>query len=141
MPKRGSDGKFIKEEENFDLSLPHPFTIIKYLIIFRVAFPWYKFITKTDLLDLFYNKVVDCPQCPQCPKLDCSSCPTEKEVIIGHCKPCKPCDKECKPCEKKVCPPCNLVCKDNKCPDTEPCPVCEKCDKKEEKENLNLEEG
>ena len=55
MPKRGSDGKFIKEEENFDLSLPHPFTIIKYLIIFIVAFPWYKFITKTVLLDLFYN--------------------------------------------------------------------------------------
>ena len=65
---------------------------------------------------------------------DCSSCQTEKEVIIGHCKPC---DKECKPCEKIVCPPCNLVCKANKCPDPELYPLCE--DKKE-KENLNLEE-
>ena len=38
MPKRGSDDKFIKEEENFDLSLPHPFTIIKYLLIFPLLF-------------------------------------------------------------------------------------------------------
>ncbi len=80
MP-RGKDGKFTKEE-NFDLSLTHPFTIIKYLLIFIVAFPWYKFVTKTDILDLFYNKVVDC-QKVECPKIDCSSCPTEKEVIIG----------------------------------------------------------
>ena len=36
MP-RGKDGKFTKEE-NFDLSLPYPFTIIKYLLFFIVAF-------------------------------------------------------------------------------------------------------
>ena len=36
MP-RGKDGKFTKEE-NFDLSLPHPFTIIKYLLIFSLLF-------------------------------------------------------------------------------------------------------
>ena len=138
MP-RGKDGKFTREE-NFDLSLPRPFTIIKDLLIFIVAFPWYKFVTKTDLLDLFYNKVVDCPKV-ECPKIDCSSCPTEKEVIIGRCKPCKPCDKECKPCEEKVCPPCNLKCNNKECPNPEPCPACEKCkDKDKEKENLDLEE-
>ena len=137
MPPREKDGKFTREEENFDLSLHHPFIIIKYLLIFIVAFLWYKFITKTDLLELLYNKVVDCPKCL---KLDCSRSQTEKEVIFGRCKICKHCDKECKPCEKTVCPPCNLVCKDNKCPDPDQCPVGGKCYKKDEKENFYLEE-
>ena len=80
---RGKVCKFTKEE-NFDLSLPHPFTIIKFLLIFIVAFPWYKFLAKTDILNLFYNKVVDLPKV-ECPKIDGSSCPTKKEVIIGRC--------------------------------------------------------
>ena len=93
---------------------------MKYLIIFLIAFPWYKFITKTDLLAMFYNKVG-----PKCPKLDCSKC--RREVIVGHCKNC---DKECKPCERsgeKYCPLCDLIRNSTKCPTPEPCPVCEKC--------------
>ena len=31
-------GKLTKEEENFDLNLPNPFTIIKYLIILKLFF-------------------------------------------------------------------------------------------------------
>ena len=135
MP-RDEKGRFTKE--NLDLSLPHPFTILKYLIIFLIVFPWYKFFTKTDILEFFYNKVVDCPKqdCSICPKSDCSTCPKEKEVIIGHCKPCEPCDKVCKPCEEKICPPCNLKCNNGKCPDPTPCPVCPVCEEK-----LNLEES
>ena len=121
MSSRNSRGQFTSKN-NFDLSLPHPFTILKYLIIFIVVFPWYKFITKTDLLDMIYRKVG-----PECPKQDCSICPKEKEVIVGHCKPC---DKECKPCEicgEKVCPPCDLVYDGKVCPTPKPCPVCPKC--------------
>ena len=113
MP-RDEKGRFTK---NLDLSLPHPFVILKYLLILRVAFPWYKIIAKTGVLDLFYNKVLQ----------DCSTCPKEKEVIVGHCKPCKPCDKVCKPCEEKICPPCDLKCNNGKCPDPKPCPVCPAC--------------
>ena len=132
--QRGKGDKFTKEE-NFDLSLPHPFTIIKYLSIFIVVFIWYKFVTKTDILDMFYNKVVDCPKI-ECPKIDCSSCPTEKEVIIGRCKPC---DTGCKLCEEKVYLPCNLKCNNNQCPDPKPCPVCPICEKDKEKEKFDLE--
>ena len=53
MP-RDDKGSFT--EENLDLSLPHPFTILKYLIIFLIVFPWYKFFTKTDILENFIIK-------------------------------------------------------------------------------------
>ena len=72
MP-RDEKGRFTKE--NLDLSLPHPFTILKYLIIFLIVFPWYKFFTKTDILEFFYNKVVDCPN---------HDCPTCKTKIVQH---------------------------------------------------------
>ena len=70
---RDEKGRFTKE--NFDLSFPHPFTIFKYLIIFLVTFPLYKFF----ILEYFYNKVVDYPN-PDCStyqkkKVDCSKCP------------------------------------------------------------------
>ena len=71
MP-RDEKGRFTKY---LDLSLPHPFVILKYLLILIVAFPWYKIITKTDVLDdLFYNKVLQ----------DCSIFPKEKEIIFGY---------------------------------------------------------
>ena len=52
--------KFTKEEGNFNFCHPHPFTIIKFLLSFIITFLWYIFVTKTDILDLFYKKVVDC---------------------------------------------------------------------------------
>ena len=103
--------------------------------MFILAFPWHKFVTKTIILDLFYNIVVNFPKV-ECPKLSCSSFPKEKEVIIDCCKPCKPCDKECKPGEEKVCPPCNLKSHKKQCPDPQPFTLCEKYKKKEEKENF-----
>ena len=53
-----------------------------------------------------------------------------ERIIIGRCKPC---DIECKPCEEKVCPPCNLKCNNNQCPDPKQCPVCPVCENCEKK--------
>ena len=44
MP-RSEDGKFTKNDGGFNFNL-NPFSFIKYLLIFVVVFPWYKFIEK-----------------------------------------------------------------------------------------------
>ena len=49
MP-RDEKGRYTKEETGFYLSLPSPFSILKYLIICLLLFPWYK------LLNLLSNK-------------------------------------------------------------------------------------
>ena len=48
MP-RDEKGRFTKEENGFSLTLPNPFSVIKYLFIYLVFYPWYK------LLGLFIN--------------------------------------------------------------------------------------
>ena len=57
----GQDGRFIREEEfNFNFS---PLSIIRYLSILVLIFPWYKWLENSKALNMF-----DC-QCPtpQCP--------------------------------------------------------------------------
>lgn len=74
MP-RDEKGRFTKDEEKLNIDLPHPFTIIKYLIIFILLFPWYKligfFVEKVKILNIFYNAVCSC-NCKQdtTPKMD-----------------------------------------------------------------------
>ena len=43
MP-RDEKGRFIKEENGFILTFPNPFSIIKYLILCLVLYPWYKIL-------------------------------------------------------------------------------------------------
>ena len=43
MP-RDEEGRFTKEETSFTLTLPSPFSIIKYLFICLVLYPWYKLL-------------------------------------------------------------------------------------------------
>ena len=43
MP-RDEKGRFIKEENDFILTFPNPFSIIKYLILCLVLYPWYKIL-------------------------------------------------------------------------------------------------
>ena len=43
MP-RDEKGRFTKEENGFSLTLPNPFSIIKYLILCLVLYPWYKIL-------------------------------------------------------------------------------------------------
>ena len=95
MP-RGQDGRFIREEEfNFNFS---PFSIMRYLAILILIFPWYKWLENSKALNIF-----DC-QCPtpQCPTKN-YTCPT------------------CPSCENKTCgvyPSCRTV---KACPT---CPIC-----------------
>ena len=37
-------GRFTKEENGFILTFPNPFSIIKYLILCLVLYPWYKIL-------------------------------------------------------------------------------------------------
>ena len=43
MP-RDEKGRFIKEENSFSLTLPSPFSILKYLFICLALYPWYKIL-------------------------------------------------------------------------------------------------
>ena len=43
MP-RDEKGRFTKEENGFSLTLPNPFSIIKYLILCLVLYPLYKIL-------------------------------------------------------------------------------------------------
>ena len=77
MP-RDEKGRFTKEENGFSLTLPSPFSILKYLFICLVLYPWYKILGLIisycfDKLQIkvLMNKMVctsQCPACPVCPK-------------------------------------------------------------------------
>ena len=76
MP-RDEKGRFTKEENGFSLTLPSPFSILKYLFICLVLYPWYKILGLIinycfDKLQIkvLMNKMVcksQCPACPACP--------------------------------------------------------------------------
>ena len=67
---RDGKGRFIKEENGFSLTLPNPFSIIKYLILCLVFYPWYKILgliinycLEKLQLKTFMNKMVcNCPR-------------------------------------------------------------------------------
>ena len=69
MP-RDEKGRFIKEENGFILTFPNPFSIIKYLILCLVLYPWYKILgsiinycLEKLQLKTFMNKMVcNCPR-------------------------------------------------------------------------------
>ena len=66
MPARNARGQFIREDDGFNINIPHPFTILKYLIFFIVLFPWFKTLERKTLFNSVYDKYVapcDC-QCP-----------------------------------------------------------------------------
>ena len=68
MP-RDEKGRFIKEENGFILTFPKPFSIIKYLILCLVLYPWYKILGliinycfgKLQLKD-FTKMICNCPK-------------------------------------------------------------------------------
>ena len=68
MP-RDEKGRFTKEENGFSLALPNPFSIIKYLILCLVLYPWYKILGliinycfgKLQLKD-FTKMICNCPK-------------------------------------------------------------------------------
>ena len=64
MP-RDEKGRFTKEENGFILTFPNPFSIIKYLILCLVLYPWYKilgsfisFLSEKLQFTTFMNKMV-----------------------------------------------------------------------------------
>ena len=65
MP-RNDRGQFMRDG-GFNINIPHPLTILKYLIFFIILFPWYKMLERRNLLDNVYDRYVvpDC-QCPAC---------------------------------------------------------------------------
>ena len=65
MPARNDRGQFMRDE-GFHINIPHPFTILKYLIFFIVLFPWFRILEKKQFFNSVYDKYVtpyDC-QCP-----------------------------------------------------------------------------
>ena len=70
MP-RDEKSRFTKEENGFSLTLPSPFSILKYLFICLVLYPWYKILGLIinycfDKLQIkvLMNKMVCNSQCP-----------------------------------------------------------------------------
>ena len=107
MP-RGEDGKFTKNDGGFNINL-NPFSFIKYLLIFAVVFPWYKFIEKSKILDMIDINNASCPKC-ECP------------LIVPTCPPKEACPTKCKACPTMKWPVC--TCNGTKFP---VCPACEEC--------------
>ena len=66
---RDKKGRFTKEENDFSLTLPSPFSILKYLFICLVLYPWYKILGliinycfgKLQLKD-FTKMICNCPK-------------------------------------------------------------------------------
>jgi hypothetical protein len=53
-------------DDGFHINIPHPFTILKYLIFYVILFPWFRMFEKKQPLSSVYDKYVtpcDC-QCP-----------------------------------------------------------------------------
>ena len=64
MP-RNDRGQFVRDD-GFHINIPHPFTILKYVIFYIVLFPWFRMFEKKQPLSSVYDKYVtpcDC-QCP-----------------------------------------------------------------------------
>ena len=64
MP-RNNRGQFVRDD-GFHINIPHQFTILKYLILYIVLFPWFRMFEKKQPLSSVYDKYVtpcDC-QCP-----------------------------------------------------------------------------
>ena len=66
MPPRNDRGQFMRDG-GFNINIPHPLTILKYLIFFIILFPWYKMLERRNLLSTVYDRYVapdcDCPAC------------------------------------------------------------------------------
>ena len=65
MPARNDRGQFVRDD-GFHINIPHPFTILKYIIFYIVLFPWFRMFEKKQPLSSVYDKYVtpcDC-QCP-----------------------------------------------------------------------------
>lgn len=65
MPARNDRGQFVRDD-GFHINIPHPFTILKYLIFYVILFPWFRMFEKKQPLSSVYDKYVtpcDC-QCP-----------------------------------------------------------------------------
>ncbi len=74
MPPRGSDGRFVREEERLNIDLDI-FTILKYLIVLAAIFPWCNIKVKTEILKTFDTSCLAC---------ECSA----NEFPIHECSPC-----------------------------------------------------
>ena len=64
MP-RNDRGQFVRDD-GFHINIPHPFTILKYVIFYIVLFPWFRMFERKQPLSSVYDKYVtpcDC-QCP-----------------------------------------------------------------------------
>ena len=55
MPARNDRGQFVRDD-GFHINIPHPFTILKYLILYTVLFLWFRmFETKQSLCSVMIN--------------------------------------------------------------------------------------
>ena len=63
MPARNDRGQFVRDD-GFHINIPHPFTILKYLIFYIALFPWFRMFEKKQPLSSVYDKYVTPCQCP-----------------------------------------------------------------------------
>ena len=63
MP-RNYRGQCVRDD-GFHINIPHPFTILKYVIFYIVPFPWFRMFEKKQPLSSVYDKYVTPCDC-QC---------------------------------------------------------------------------
>ena len=64
MPARNDRGQFVRDD-GFHINIPHPFTILKYVIFYVLLYPWFRMFEKKQPLSSVYDKYVTlCIQCP-----------------------------------------------------------------------------
>ena len=101
MP-RDQNGRFVREEEfNFNFS---PFSIMRYLAILVLIFPWYKWLENSKALNMFDcecptpqcpNQNYSCPACPSCENKTCGVCPSCNGRQVEACPTCPICPNVC----------------------------------------------
>ena len=57
MPARNDRGQFVRDD-GFHINIPHPFTILKYVIFYIVLFPWFRMFEKKQVFNSVYHKYV-----------------------------------------------------------------------------------
>ena len=55
MPARNDRGQFVRDD-GFHINIPHPFTILKYVIFYIVLFPWFRMLKRSNHSVLFTTK-------------------------------------------------------------------------------------
>ena len=80
MPRDGR-GQFVRDD-GFHINIPHPFTILKYVIFYIVLFPWFRMFEKKQPLSSVYDKYVTPCDC-QSPIIKAN----KTNITDENCKP------------------------------------------------------